>query len=151
MLPGPTTMYDISSLAVMDSINQRVLGWVELPSSEALETHGLPPSLGQNSQWWPDLDQRPTMTSPMYHGHHSGLYTTGGYNIGPTPTTRPPKQYALPNCREFLGRRIRWVSGLFLHKMCSKTYVVAMLQNILHNTSIITSKGIFQSKHCGTR
>ena len=23
------------------------------------------------------------------------------------PTTAPPKQYALPNCREFLGRRIR--------------------------------------------
>ena len=130
MLPGPTTMYDISSLAVMDSINQRVLGWVELPSSEALETHGLPPSLGQNSQWWPDLDQRPTVTSPMYPGHHSGLYTTGGYNIGPTPTTRPPKQYALPNCREFLGRRIRWVSGLFLYKMCSKKYVVSMLQII---------------------
>ena len=58
VLPGPTTMYDISSLAVMDSINQRMLGWVELPSSEALETHGLPPSLGQNSQWWPDLDER---------------------------------------------------------------------------------------------
>ena len=105
-------MYDISSLAVMDSINQRVLGWVELPSSEALESHAIPPSLGQNTQWWPDSQTPPVTSTRPYPGH--SLYTTG-YNHGPTPTTRPPKQYALPNCREFLGRRIRLETSIKDH------------------------------------
>ena len=101
VLPGQRTMYDICSLAVMDTIHQRVLGWVELPSSEALESHALPPSLGQNTQWWPDYQTPPLTSARPYPG--LSLQTTG-YN---NPTTKPPKQYALPNCREFLGRRIR--------------------------------------------
>ena len=41
------------------------------------------------------------------HSHQEHTGATGGYNPGPPPTTPPPKQYALPNCREFLGRKIR--------------------------------------------
>ena len=77
----------------------QVLGWIELPGEIELESHPIPPSLGQNQQWWPE--QEPPSTTFRYH---QPMYTFG---MGPTPTTPPPKQYSLPNCREFLGRRIR--------------------------------------------
>lgn len=102
VLPGQTTMYDISSLAVMDSIRKKVIGRIEIPSPARMEGHPLPPSLGQNQQWWPE--ESPPSSTPGYHPAH---YTQNTPAIGPTNTTPPPKQYNLPNCREFLGRKIR--------------------------------------------
>ena len=63
VLPGQTTMYDISRLTVTDSINQRDLGWVEVPSAYQLESHPIAPSLGQNQQWWPAPPSRPPSTT----------------------------------------------------------------------------------------
>lgn len=98
VLPGQTTMYDITRLMVVDTIQGRDLGWVEIPRADILEGHPIPPSLGQNAQWWPEPPSRPPSTThtPAWH-----------YVTGPTPTTPPPKLYNLPNCREFLGRRVR--------------------------------------------
>ena len=54
VLPTSTTMYDIAGLAVRDVVRERVLGWISVPSVGELETHPIPPSLGQNTHWWPD-------------------------------------------------------------------------------------------------
>ena len=99
ILPGQTTMYDIAYLAVVDSIRQNVIGSIEIPPAVRLESHPIPPSLGQNQQWWPE--QTPPTTRWSY------APPTTQYSPGPTETTPPSKQYALPNCREFLGRKIR--------------------------------------------
>ena len=101
ILPGQTTMYDIAFLAVIDSIRKKIIGRIEIPSSARLEGHPLPPSLGQNQQWWPS--QSPPSSTPRY-----GLNTRPPVpGLGPQHTTQPPKLYSLPNCREFLGRKIR--------------------------------------------
>ena len=108
VLPTSTSMYDIASLAVRDVVRDRVLGWISIPGAEELESHPIPPSLGQNTQWWPDTHPPPSSSTyrPSYYQVTTGA-PGGGYNLGGPPTTAPPKQYALPNCREFLGRRIR--------------------------------------------
>ena len=102
-----------------------MLGRVPLPRPEELESHPVPPSLGQNTQWWPDSTPPPRYIYNIYISTylqylHKYLYlyplvrlppSTVQYSthhpVYPTQPTPPPKLYALPNCREFLGRRIR--------------------------------------------
>lgn len=109
VLPTSTTMYDIAGLAVRDVVRERVLGWISVPSVGELESHPIPPSLGQNTQWWPDTSPPASSTHRPSHYYQEDTEAPrpggGGYNT--PPSTPPPKQYALPNCREFLGRRIR--------------------------------------------
>ena len=106
VLPSSTSMYDIASLAVRDVVRDRVLGWISVPGPGELESHPIPPSLGQNTQWWPDTHTPPSSTHRPSHYYQEHTTPTSGYHPG-QPTTLPPKQYALPNCREFLGRKIR--------------------------------------------
>ena len=106
VLPSSTSMYDIASLAVRDVVRDRVLGWISVPGPMELGSHPIPPSLGQNTQWWPDTHTPPSSTHRPGHYYQEHTLSTSGYHLG-QPSTPPPKQYALPNCREFLGRKIR--------------------------------------------
>ena len=122
ILPGQTTMYDISHLAVVDSIRQNVIGSIEIPGAVRLESHPIPPSLGQNQQWWPEQTPPTTRWSYGQTSHYSPVTVPGP---GPTQTTPPSKQYSLPNCREFLGRKIRW-------ELCSGPVRSYFYQQILY-------------------
>ncbi|XP_023345279.1 protein Skeletor, isoforms B/C [Eurytemora carolleeae] len=105
ILNGKASFYSIRYIAVYDDINGQVLGQVEIPTPEELESHPLPPALGQNQQWWPE--QVPPPSTPSSPRHTTSRYDD---NVGPSYMTPPPtpvKLYELPNCREFLGRRIR--------------------------------------------
>jgi len=99
-LPFKTTVYDILYFAVVDTINDRVMGKVRIPSPMELESHPVPPSRGQNQQWWPE--QTPPTGTPR---NYRPSYTPTGWDQPPTQT--PIKLYELPNCREFLGRKVR--------------------------------------------
>ena len=45
----------------------QVLGQVEIPTPEELESHPLPPALGQNQQWWPEQVPPPSTPSSPRH------------------------------------------------------------------------------------
>ena len=72
VVPRPASVYTLAAIAVVNTITGQVqystvqystvqytitgqvLGRVTLPRPEELESHPVPPSLGQNTQWWPD-------------------------------------------------------------------------------------------------
>ena len=121
-LPFKTTVYDIIFFAIVDTINgmphcpdnivdnivvvvvvvDRVMGKVRVPSPPDLESHPIPPSRGQNQQWWPQ--HTPPTGTP---GTRGPPYSPTGSSWGSSPTQAPVKLYELPNCREFLGRKVR--------------------------------------------
>jgi len=101
-LPFKTTVYDILFFAIVDTINDRVVGKVKVPSPPELESHPVPPSRGQNQQWWPE--QTPPTGTPR---NQRPSYTPPGSSWKPTEAPQPVKIYELPNCREFLGRKVR--------------------------------------------
>ena len=118
-LPFKTTVYDIMFFAVVDTINgrsfdvdqiiticssDRVLGKVKIPPPKELEAHPIPPARGKSLQWWPEQTP-PTGTPRNYRPSGRGTPTVPGQGIRPTET--PIKIYELPNCREFLGRKVR--------------------------------------------
>ena len=118
-LPFKTTVYDIIFFAIVDTINgklhllnnivvvvvvvDRVMGKVRIPSPPDLESHPVPPSRGQNQQWWPQ--HTPPTGTP---GTRGPPFRPTGSSWDISPTQPPVKIYQLPNCREFLGRKVRY-------------------------------------------
>lgn len=112
-LPHKTTVYDIKFFAVVDTIKGHVLGKVHIPSENELEQWPVPPARGQHQQWWPE--QTPP-TPPAHPPRRRQDLTTPRSNQdlwAPVTDPTPAKRWTLPNCREFLGRKVRvmWESG----------------------------------------
>ena len=64
------------------------MGKVKVPSPMELEAHPVPPSRGQNQQWWPE--QTPPTGTPR---NNRTAYTPTGSNWDKPPTPTPIKLY----------------------------------------------------------